>query len=144
MSNVSTRVIIIGRVFRNNSPRAGSSQSSVQHSHFAKASRNEVGRSRIPMARTRALKATPNARSLSRTRYFGALSQGKRFSDLARQPLGRRVAGHRKPQQAPTFVVENKKCEQLLKPNRRNHEQINRRNPLHMIAKEGLPRRGTM
>src|SRR5439155_25833091 len=28
---------------------------------------------------------------------------------------------------------------QLLKRNRRNHEQINRRNPLHMIAKEGLP-----
>src|SRR5262249_47735153 len=26
-----------------------------------------------------------------------------------------------------------------LKRNRRNHEQINRRNPLHMIAKEGLP-----
>ena len=29
---------------------------------------------------------------------------------------------------------------QLLKCNRRNDEQINRRNPLHMIAKEGLPR----
>src|SRR5258708_4106173 len=26
-----------------------------------------------------------------------------------------------------------------LQRNRRNHEQINRRNPLHMIAKEGLP-----
>src|SRR5262245_1521400 len=63
----------------------------------------------------------------------------ERFSDLARQPLGRRVAGHRKPQQLPTFVAENKKCKELLKRNRRNHEQINRRNPLHMIAKEGLP-----
>src|SRR5258707_14120049 len=30
-------------------------------------------------------------------------------------------------------------CEELLKRNRRNHEQINRRNPPHMIAKEGLP-----
>src|SRR6266404_9077892 len=62
------------------------------------------------------------------------------FSDLARQPLGRRGAGHRKPQQLPTFAAENKKCKELLKRNRRNHEQINRRNPLHMIAKEGLPR----
>src|SRR5437660_547195 len=35
-----------------------------------------MGRSRIPIARTRALNATPNARSLSRMRYFGALSQG--------------------------------------------------------------------
>jgi hypothetical protein len=32
-------------------------------------------------------------------------------------------------------VPENKKCKELLKRNRRNHEQINRRNPLHMIAK---------
>src|SRR5262249_44419705 len=39
----------------------------------------------------------------------------------------------------PPSEAENKKCEQLLKRNRRNHEQINRRNPLHMIAKEGLP-----
>src|SRR5262249_62158739 len=30
-------------------------------------------------------------------------------------------------------------AEELLKRNRRNHEQINRRNPLHMITKEGLP-----
>src|SRR5260370_42071104 len=36
----------------------------------------DVGRSRIPIARTRALNAAPNARSLSRMRYFGALSQG--------------------------------------------------------------------
>src|SRR5437870_8363311 len=36
-------------------------------------------------------------------------------------------------------MAGNKKCEELLKGNRRNHKQINRRNPLHMIAKEGLP-----
>src|SRR5262249_18098241 len=73
----------------------------------------------------------------------------ERFSDLARQPLRGRVAGHCKPQQLTTLVAENKTCEELLKRNRRNYEQINRRNPLHMIAKEGLPslgrsRRGTM
>src|SRR5439155_23095456 len=46
---------------------------------------------------------------------------------------------HRKPQQLPPAMDGNKKCEELLKGNRRNHKQINRRNPLHMIAKEGLP-----
>src|SRR5260370_738940 len=35
-----------------------------------------VGRSRMPIARTRALNVTPNARSLSRMRYFGALFHG--------------------------------------------------------------------
>src|SRR5215469_16128129 len=106
---------------------------------FCQGERNDVGRSRIPIARTRVLNTAPKARSLSRMRYFGARVPWERFSDLARQPLGRRVAGHRKPQQLPTFVAENKKCKEPLKRNRRNHEQINRRNPLHMIAKEGLP-----
>src|SRR6516225_815161 len=36
-------------------------------------------------------------------------------------------------------MAENKKREQLLKGNRRNHKEINRRNPLHMIANKGLP-----
>src|SRR6266567_5492748 len=55
----------------------------------------------------------------------------------AQAPLGRfpRPA----TAQLPTFAAENKKCEELLKRNRRNHEQINRRNSLHMIAKEALP-----
>src|SRR5205814_1656169 len=35
-----------------------------------------MGRSRMPIARTRALNATPNARSLSRMRYLGAFSHG--------------------------------------------------------------------
>src|SRR5260370_26069033 len=37
-------------------------------------------------------------------------------------------------------MANNKKREQLLKGNRRNHKDINPRNPLNMIAKEGLPR----
>src|SRR5262249_5948919 len=92
---------------------------------FCQGERKDVGRSRMPITRTRALNAAPKARSLSRMRYFGAVSHGNAFSDLACQPLGRRVAGHRKPQQLPTFVAENKTCEELLKRNRRNHEQIN-------------------
>src|SRR5262249_19422095 len=104
---------------------------------FCQGERKDVGRSRVPIARTRALNTEGSvivANEMLRCRV-----PWERFSDLARQPLGRWVAGHGKAQQAPTFVVENKKCEQLLKRNRRNYEQINRRNPLHMIAKEGPP-----
>jgi hypothetical protein len=36
-------------------------------------------------------------------------------------------------------MAKDKKRIELLKGNRWNHKQINRRNPLHMIAKEGLP-----
>src|ERR1700730_13880727 len=43
---------------------------------FCQGERKEVGRSLMPIARTRALKTFPNARSLSRIRYFGALSHG--------------------------------------------------------------------
>jgi hypothetical protein len=64
----------------------------------------------------------------------------KRFGDSAGKPLCRWVSGHRNPQQLPPSMAENKKREQLLKGNYRNHKEINRRNPLHMIAKEGLPR----
>src|SRR5262245_29492577 len=70
---------------------------------------------------------------------FRCTVPGKRFDDLARQPLGRRIEGHREPQQPPPLVPENQKCEQLLKRNRRNHKQVNRRNPFYVIADEGLP-----
>src|SRR5207253_3308752 len=43
---------------------------------FCQGERKDVGRSRIPIARTRALNTAPKARSLSRMRYFGAMSQG--------------------------------------------------------------------
>ena len=39
--------------------------------------------------------------------------------------IATRPSGHRKPQQLLTFVAKNKKCKELLKRNRRNHEQIN-------------------
>ena len=35
---------------------------------------------------------------------------GKRFGDLPCQPLGCRIAGHRKPQQLSPAMAENKKC----------------------------------
>src|SRR5258706_15317690 len=43
--------------------------------------------------------------------FWGAVPW-KRFRDLARQPVGRRIAGHRKPQQPSPLVAENQKCEQ--------------------------------
>jgi hypothetical protein len=36
-------------------------------------------------------------------------------------------------------MAQNQKCEQLLKRNRRDHQQINRSDPFHMIAQEGVP-----
>src|ERR1700675_4694490 len=61
------------------------------------------------------------------------------FGNLACQPLGRRISGDRKPQQLSPSVAENKKREELLKANRRNYKEINRRNAVSVIAKEGLP-----
>jgi hypothetical protein len=43
---------------------------------FCQGERKDVGRSLIPIARTRALNTAPQARSLSQMRYFGAVSQG--------------------------------------------------------------------
>src|SRR5262245_39823533 len=48
----------------------------------------------------------------------------ERFRDLARQPFGRRVAGHRKPQQLPTFVAKNKKCPVTRSPRRRGRAAL--------------------
>jgi hypothetical protein len=36
-------------------------------------------------------------------------------------------------------VAKNKKCEELLKGNRRNYKKINRRDPVSVVAQEGLP-----
>jgi hypothetical protein len=44
-----------------------------------------------------------------------------------------------KPQQLPLSVAENKKSEELLKGNRRNHKEINRRDRLSVILQKCLP-----
>ena len=49
------------------------------------------------------------------------------------------MPGNRKPQQLPPPVAENKKCEELLKGNRRNYKKINRRDSVSVVVKEGLP-----
>src|SRR5262245_17369946 len=72
-------------------------------------------------------------------RYLGAVSHGNASVIWRANHSAVGLAGHRKPQQLPAFVAENKKCKELLKRNRRNHEQIDRRNALGMIVNEGLP-----
>ena len=100
--------------------------------------RYDVGRSRIPIARTRALNATPNARSLSRMRYFGALSHGNASAiwRASHSAVGLRVTANHSNRRRS---CPRTKCEKLLERNGRNHKQINRRNPFHVIADEGLP-----
>jgi hypothetical protein len=92
-----------------------------------------------PRIGARALKRNPECSVIVANEVFWCAVPRKRFSDLARQPLGGRVAGHRKPQQLSPLVPKNKKCEQLLKRNRRNHEEIDGGNSFHLIVKEGLP-----
>src|ERR1700730_15456820 len=47
---------------------------------------------------------------------------------LLSQPLGRRIAGHRKPQQLPPAVTQNKKGKQPLEGQGWDHARIDRRN----------------
>jgi hypothetical protein len=56
-----------------------------------------------------------------------------------RQPLRRRVLGHRKSQQLPPLMAKNETYEESPKGNRRDDKQINRCNLPPMIAKETLP-----
>ena len=86
------------------------------------------------------LESRPECSVVVADEIFRSAVPRERFGNLARQPVCRGVLGHRKPQQLPPSMAKNKKCVELLKGNRRNHEQINRRNPIHLVAKKGLPR----
>jgi hypothetical protein len=83
---------------------------------FCQGERNYVGRSRIPIART---EPATKCSVIVANEILRCAVPGERFGDLACQPLGRRISGHRNPQQPPPLVAENKKCEELLKGNRR-------------------------
>src|SRR5260370_26003855 len=69
----------------------------------------------------------------------GRTVPGECLGNLACQPLRRRMPSHRKPQQLPPSVAENKKGEELLKGNRRNYKEINRCDPVSVVVKEALP-----
>ena len=58
---------------------------------------------------------------------FRSAVPGKRLGDLPRQPLRRRISGHRGPHQPPPSVAKNKKCIELLKGNRRDMHDFQQR-----------------
>jgi len=117
-------LIVIGGVFRKNSPKVFC----VEHDQMIRAlapDRADQAFS-IPILPGRAERRgpvpDPHRSHTSRERdakcsvivaneIFRCAVPGKRFGDLACQPLGCRIAGHREPQQAPPFVAQNKKRE---------------------------------
>jgi hypothetical protein len=150
--NVSPRLIVIGRIFGKNSPKVlGVDDDQIIGALAADRADQALNMSILPRRTQRrgpvpdphrsdaGLECNAERSVVVANEIFRCAVPWKRFGDLARQPLGRRIAGHRKPQQPPPLVPENQKCEQLLKGNRRNYKQTNRRNPFYMIAKEGLP-----
>ena len=133
--NVGPNLIVIGRVFREDSPKV----LGVKYDHMisALAPDRPDHAFNISVLPGRAERGGPvpdaycSHASLEREAecsvivaneiFWGAVPW-KRFRDLARQPVGRRIAGHRKPQQPSPLVAQNQKCEQPLKRNRRNHK----------------------
>jgi hypothetical protein len=87
----------------------------------------------------RRVNTLPKARSLSRTIYVGARSQGNASVIWCanHSAVGCRVTANHNSCRRPW--TKNKKCEELLKGNRRNDKEINRRDPVSVVAKEGLP-----
>jgi hypothetical protein len=161
--DVSSHLIIIGCIFRKNSPKVLSVECHQMVKTFVSDRPDQAlnisvlpGRAErggpIPDAhRSQAgLECAAKCSVIVANEIFRCAVPRERFGDLARKPLCRWVSGHRNPQQLPPSMAENKKCEQLLKGNRRNHKQINRRNPLHMLQRKvfhvcnGRSRRGTM
>ena len=63
----------------------------------------------------------------------------ERLGDLARQPPGRRMGRDGTPNQPASAVTKHQEPKELLKRHRGDHKEINRRNSLGMIVKEGLP-----
>ena len=150
--NVRPRLIVIGSVFRKDSSKV----LDVEHEQMIRALASDRADQalNIPVLPGRSNRRGPipdphrshailelgtKCSVIVANEIFRCAVPGKRFGDLARQPPGRRIAGHREPQQPQPLVPENQKCEKLLERNCRNHKQINRRNPFHVIAKEGLP-----
>jgi hypothetical protein len=79
------------RSFRVQDPRARSPDGMCSAWPFCQGDRAAVGRSRIPIARTRRVYSGPNAPSRSRIRYRGAVSHGigrKQPAGHARHPAG--------------------------------------------------------
>src|SRR5207245_11174764 len=62
--------------------------------------------------------------------------------ELLRQPLGRRVPGHREPEQLSATVGQHEKHKQTLECQGWNHAKIDRRDGFCMVAQECPPSLG--
>src|SRR5260221_11445110 len=63
----------------------------------------------------------------------------ERLHDLLRQPVRRRVPGHREPKQLSSTVAHDEKCKQTLECQRWNNAEIDRRDGLRMVVQECPP-----
>jgi hypothetical protein len=62
------------------------------------------------------------------------------LGDLLRQPLRRRMLGHREPQKLSSTMAHDQKGKQALKRQGRNQTKVDRRNRVRMVAQECPPR----
>jgi hypothetical protein len=107
---------------------------------FCQGERNEVGRSRMPMTRTRPLNASPNALSLSWMRYLGAVSRGNAsvIWRASHSAVGFWVtANHNSCRRRWPRTRNTKSCRKV---NHRNDKEINRYNATSRIC---LPSAGS-
>jgi hypothetical protein len=131
--NLRPHLIVIVGVFRKDAPkmlgiehdqmiRALVPDRADQTFYVAVLPRRAVRRGPVadPHGSHTTLKCNAKCSVIIANKIFQGAVPGKRFGDLTCQPLGCRVAGHRKPQQQQPLVPENHKCEQLLKRNRRD------------------------
>jgi hypothetical protein len=61
------------------------------------------------------------------------------FGHLTGNPMGARACGHTQPQKLAAGMLQDQKRIQQPKRDRRDYEQIHRRNTVGMIAQKGLP-----
>src|SRR6266487_3724654 len=61
------------------------------------------------------------------------------FGQLTGNPMGVRACGHTQPQKLAAGMLQDQKSIQQPKRDRRDYEQIHRRNAVGMIAQKGLP-----
>ncbi len=61
------------------------------------------------------------------------------FGQLTGNPMGARACGHTQPQKLAAGMLQDQKSIQQPKRDRRDYEQIHRRNAVGMIAQKGLP-----
>jgi hypothetical protein len=117
--NVSPYFIVIGGVFRKDSPKVFRVEHDQMIRTFAPDRADQAfyisvlprrAERRGPVPGTHCLdpglKGNAECSIIVANEIVRCAVPRKCFGDLARQPLGRRIAGHRKPQQAPTFVAQ--------------------------------------